>query len=480
MVGIISYGAYIPIWRISRDEIARAHGSATMGGERSVASFDEDSLTMAVEAGLDCLTGIDPKEVDALFFATVTSPLEEKQASAMIASALDLRRDITTADITGTLRAGTTAVKMAMDMVKAGSAKKVLVTAADSRIAIPSSDLEQIFGDGAAALLIGEDGVIADIEGFSTVINPIPGPWRREVDPFPRRFEAKLDTRYGYLRDLPTAAGMLAKKLNLSPKDISKVAIYGPDPRSILGAANMLGIDPKTQLQDPLFSTVGITGTPHALLLLVAALEQAKPDERILCASQGDGSDAFVVKTTEKVEELKGTRRGTNYIKSKKMLPSYAKFAAFKGVLDTGWPSQLPEMPRSPIVKYWRDEKAILPFYGMKCKKCGNVSYPIGRVCMYCGEKDNYEEVKLARRGKVYTFTHDYLFGPGNIQPGDGINPSTKVSVDLEDGCRVLLELTDHDLKEVDVGMEVELTFRLWHERARFRHYGWKARPVRG
>ena len=144
---------------------------------------------------------------------------------------------------------------MAMDMVKAGSAKKVLVTAADSRTALSSSDLEQIFGDGAAALLIGEDGVIADIEGFPTVINPIPGPWRRECDPFPRRFEAKLDTRYGYLRDLPTAAGMLAKKLNLSPKDISKVAgpdpLAGPDPRSILGAVNMPGIDPQNAAPRP-------------------------------------------------------------------------------------------------------------------------------------------------------------------------------------------------------------------------------------
>ncbi len=183
MAGIVSYGAYIPIWRISRDEIAKSVGSASLGGERSVISWDEDSLTMGVEAGLDCLADIEPKEIDGLYFATVSSPFKEKQAASLMASALDLRKDVYTFDFTASLRAGTLAIKGACDAVEAGTMKKALVIAADARKAMPRSDAEQTVGDGASALLIGKkEQSIADIEGFSTVLNPIPGPWKREND----------------------------------------------------------------------------------------------------------------------------------------------------------------------------------------------------------------------------------------------------------------------------------------------------------
>ena len=149
------------MWRIGREEIARASGGPSMGGERSVASWDEDSLTMAVEACLDCLSGFDPKEIDGLLFASVSSPFKEKQVASMIAAALDLRNDIFTSDITTSTRAGTQAIKAACDAVNSGSARKALVTIADCRLAMPSSEFEQMFGDAAVAFLIGDDGVIA-------------------------------------------------------------------------------------------------------------------------------------------------------------------------------------------------------------------------------------------------------------------------------------------------------------------------------
>ena len=328
MIGILSYGAYIPMWRIDRGEIANASGAPSMGGERAVTSWDEDSLTMAVEAGLDCLSGIDPKGIDGLYFATTSSPLKEKQVASMIASALDLRKDAYTSDITGSLRAGTSALKAAFDAVKAGSARKVLVTVADCKSATPSSEFEQIYGDGAAALLIGEDGSIANIEDFSTFSDAIPGPWQREEDRYPKMSDAKLERMYGVLRDVPEAVRNLMRRCQVEAKDISKFALYASDPRSYRDLARTLKIDAKTQLQDPLFTTVGITGGPHCLLLLISALEAAKPDERIICSSYGEGSDAFLVKTTDKVEQEKEKHRGTRYISSKRMIPSYGRFAA--------------------------------------------------------------------------------------------------------------------------------------------------------
>ena len=474
MAGILSYGAYIPTWRLSRDEIARASGiPIVLPGERAVGAWDEDSLTMATEAGLDCLSGIDPNEIDGLFFSSTTSPFKEKQCSSLIASALDLRRNISTSDFTNSLRAGTIAVKAAMDSVEAKAARKILVLSADCRVATPASIYEQIFGDGAAALLVGEGGV-AEIEGFYTVRDAIPGPWRRDVDDYPKEFEPKLDVKYGFMKNLPEAISGLMKRCSLTPKDVSKIAFYAPDPRTYLRSPQLLGVEME-KIQDPLFLNVGITGTPHCLLLLASALETAKPNERILCASYGDGSDAFVVKTTERIEETKGKRRGVSAnVASSRTLSTYEKYADFRRIRETMWP----RWSKVAHVMYWRDEKSILPLYGMKCENCGTLSYPLGRCCIVCGAKDNYKEVKLSKRGKIFTYTLDYLIGPGNTE-GDGINPGVRAVIDLEDGCRMFLEIVDCEPKDVQIDMPVELTFRLLNEKSDFKHYGWRARPVR-
>jgi len=107
--------------------------------------------------------------------STVSSPLKEKQASSIIATALDLRENVFTGDITTSTKAGVTAVKLALDAVNSGNANKVLVIVSDSRLAEPKSEFEQVYGDGAAALLIGKDDVVAEIEGFYSINNAIPG-----------------------------------------------------------------------------------------------------------------------------------------------------------------------------------------------------------------------------------------------------------------------------------------------------------------
>src|SRR5215468_6349908 len=150
MVGITSYGAYVPMWRLPFAAIAGGGRKAQAGGggERSVAYFDEDSVTMAVAAAMDCLRGIDRRQVGGLLFASTSYPYKEKQGSSIIAKALDLERSIITADFGGSLRAGTTALRSALDAVKAGTAKNVLVIASDNRMAAPRSALERNVGDG--------------------------------------------------------------------------------------------------------------------------------------------------------------------------------------------------------------------------------------------------------------------------------------------------------------------------------------------
>ena len=138
MVGIASYGVYVPKFRL---------GAETEGWnssiERTVANFDEDSVTMAVAAGSECLRGRNRHDVDGLIFASTTPPYAEKQCAAIVAAALDLRQDIFAADVTDVLRAGTTALKMALDAVAAGSSQQVLVVVSDNRQGAPRGDTER-------------------------------------------------------------------------------------------------------------------------------------------------------------------------------------------------------------------------------------------------------------------------------------------------------------------------------------------------
>ena len=184
MAGIVSFGAYVPKYRLSRDMIARAWRSGSMGGEKAVASYDEDSITMAVEAALNCLGQVDPQKVDGLFFASTTPPYREKQSASLIATVIDMRRDMITTDFCDSLRAGASALKSAIDAIEGKSAGQILIAAADCRVGAAESDFEQSLGDGAAALLLGNSNVVAELIGSYAISDEFTDNWRMEKDPF--------------------------------------------------------------------------------------------------------------------------------------------------------------------------------------------------------------------------------------------------------------------------------------------------------
>src|SRR3972149_4454358 len=154
MVGITSVGVYLPVYRLQRDEIARMWVGRSAGGSRAVAGYDEDTVTMALAAVLDCLAR-GGQSADGLSLATTTAPYKEKQSAAIVAAAADLPEACHTADFTGSLRAPAIALKAAIDAVRAGSAKNVVVVAADCRPGAARGTLEQTPGGGAAAPAVG-------------------------------------------------------------------------------------------------------------------------------------------------------------------------------------------------------------------------------------------------------------------------------------------------------------------------------------
>src|SRR5690554_1843197 len=220
MVGITSFGAYIPYLRLPLAAISG--GKRTEGGpEKAVANWDEDALTLAVAAGIDCLAGIDRSTVDGVLFASTSYAFKEKQGAALVAKALDLRRDVLTADIGDSLRAGTNALRAALDTVKAGSAKRVLVVIGDTRMASPRSPAEANLGDAGVAFLVGDTDVAAACTASHTVADEIIDVWRTEGDPFVHTWEERFIVDHGYRANVKEVVAGLLAKTKLEPKDFT-------------------------------------------------------------------------------------------------------------------------------------------------------------------------------------------------------------------------------------------------------------------
>lgn len=472
MAGIVSYGAYLPVLRLSRELMSKAWGRGGGAGERTVANYNEDSLTMGVEAAFDCLKGVSREKIDGFFFASTTFPYREKLGATLAATVADLGRNLLTADYANSLRTGTTALRSALAIVRGDSARQVLVAAADCRLGRPNSDLEQSFGDGAAALLVGQESVIAEVEGSYSLSNEMVDVWRRSSDPYVNTWEDRFVVTHGYTENMQEAISTLMKRLQIGPKDITKAVLYAPDSRSHAGLARALGLDAKTQVQDPLLSNVGNTGAAHTLLMLVAALEQAKPGDRLLVAGYGDGCDVFLLRVTPEVEKNRHHRGVKGHLASKRMLSSYAKYLTYRGILET--PAQAGLRLHSSATVMWRDRDPVLRLYGSRCRRCHLLQYPVQRVCYGCQAKDDFDLVRLSDcPGRLYTYSLDYLAG--------GVEPPIVQSVVALDGeeTRIYCMMTDYELSEIRVDMPLEMTFRLLHEGGDFYNYFWNCRPMR-
>jgi hydroxymethylglutaryl-CoA synthase len=471
MVGITSYGAYIPWHRLSRETIGKIWGGGGKG-EKAVAYFDEDSITMVVSAAKDCLTGKDPKTIDGLYLASTTSPYKEKQAAATVATAIDLRRDIITMDFGSSLRGGAAAMIAAMDAVSSSPNKTIMVCAADARLGAPSGAKERDFGDGAAALLVGDTGVIATIEDTYSTCDEIIDVWRSDKDTFVNSWEDRFVKDKGYSAVVIETVGEALARFKIRSEDISKFVCYTPTGRDINEVARKLGFDIKTQIQDPLYDTVGNTGIALTMMVLVGALEEARAGDQILFVSYGDGCTVILLRVTEEIEKV-GKRRGIKgHLATKAVLTNYERYLRWREIIPLEPPAR-PLLEQPSAAALWRDRKSGLALYGSKCKQCGSVQYPVQRVCVSCRAKDQFEYYPFAdKKGIVVTFSQDTL--AVTMDP-----PTTICAIDFAGGGRILCDMTDRDPKEVQVGMPVEMTFRLLRKVGGISDYWWKCKPVR-
>jgi 3-hydroxy-3-methylglutaryl CoA synthase len=303
MIGITAYGAYIPRRRLQRKSVAQANawiapnlvGGAK--GERAMANWDEDAVTMAFEAGRDCLPATDPAKdrahVDGIYFASTTFPYTDRQNAGIVAAALGLGEGISSVDFASSQRAGTSALISALDAVAAGRVNSALLVASDKRKTRAASAQELAYGDAAAAFILGRDNVVAKLLGSHTLTLDFVDHFRGRGEDFDYGWEERWIRDEGYSKIVPVAVKTILEKSKTAASEIAHFILPCPFARLDQTIAKQCGID-GGGVRDNLASNVGETGAGHALLMLVHALEEAKPGDKILVVQFANGADALL------------------------------------------------------------------------------------------------------------------------------------------------------------------------------------------
>ena len=463
MRGIVSAAGYLPFRRLQRADITATFGTGGGKGTRTVASYDEDTTTLGVEAARLALRSAGTVPVDAVWFATADPAYLDKTNATAIHAALRLDGDASALDLGGAMRSGIGALRIALE----GSGS-TLVVSSDIRTGLPTSPDESAGGDAGAAALVGDDGVIAEYLGAGAATDEFLDRWRSPGDRRSRVWEERFgETKYVPLGEQAWNAAL--KQAEVEAGDLDHVVIAGMHARAVTSLAKRLGLRDGA-LADNHLATVGNPGTAQAGLLLASVLETAQPGALVAVVSLADGADALVFRVTDAITGFRAARTVATQIASGADLP-YGKFLAWRGMV-TVEPPRRPEPARVSASAAGRSEDWKFAFVGSRDRTTGALHLPPARVSAG-GALDDMEPAPMAdTAGTIVTFTIDKLaYSPSP--------PIVFAVVDFDGGGRFPVEMTDVDAADVQIGDRVEMTFRRLFTADGIHDYFWKARPVR-
>jgi hydroxymethylglutaryl-CoA synthase len=347
MSGIVTYGSYIPRFRIKPEEIARVWGEdvdALKNGiyilSKSVPAPDEDVATISVEAARNAMKrkNIDPKDIGAIYVGSESHPYAVKPTATIVASALGVDFSLFAADYEFACKAGTAGVQNVKAMVDSSMIKYGMAIGADTSQGAPGDVLEYTASAGGTAFVVGKEKVIAEINSTLSVTSDTPDFWRREGQPYPSHGE-RFTGEPAYFRHTLSAARMMMERMKTEPVDYDYAVFHQPNGKFPSRAAKTLGFT-EPQIKDGLLTPViGNTYSASMMTGLSAVLDIAKPGDRILATSfgSGAGSDAFDLTVTDAIEEM--DRQAAPTIKemlSKVRWLDYAMYAKFKKKIVVG------------------------------------------------------------------------------------------------------------------------------------------------
>ncbi|PHR62278.1 MAG: 3-hydroxy-3-methylglutaryl CoA synthase [Robiginitomaculum sp.] len=475
--GILAYGAYVPRRRLQRTAIQETNNWYAPGlrgaakGEKAICNWDEDVITMAVEAGRDCLQGIDRTSVDAVRLASTTFPNADRSNAGIIKEVLTLRDDIAVSDAGGSQRAASSTLAQALSNQK----KSSLVIASERRLARAASPAEMAYGDAAAGVLIGRGDVIAKCIAQHSVSHDFVDHFRASGAKFDYEWEARWIRDEGYLKIVGDAISTTLSKNDIDPQAIDHVAIAisarGVAPR--LAKAAGLSVD---ALVDNQISTIGQTGAAYPLMLLVAALERAEPGEKILLASFGQGADILIFEVTGLMKKMSPRLAVSGWLAQREVDTNYSRYLFHRKLLDVETGMRAEGDNKQPGSTLYRHRKSVMGLVGGRCAKTGTVQFPRSEISVNPNERaqSTQEEYPMAEIPvTITTFTSDRLtFSPDP--------PSYYGMVDFEGGGRLMANFTDISPDGVEVGQEMRMVFRVkaYDNQREFTQYFWKAAPA--
>lgn len=480
-IGITAYGAYLPRLRLQKQVIAEANtwfDASLKGlakGEKTMCNWDEDTITMAVEACNDCLGKVPGQAPVALFLASTSLPFLDRQNSVLVAEALNLNTaGVRTMDIASSQRAATSGLLAALDVAAAGKGEAVLVASEHRRTKCASRE-EMLYGDGAAAVAVGTGNVLAELVASYSLAVDFIDHYRSEGFEFDYAWEERWIRDEGFMKIVPKAVSELLAKAGVTAADIAHFVIPTDQAAVPAALAKKLGIRPEA-VADNLLQTVGNTGAAQSILLLTQRLEQAAPGDLILVTGFGQGCDALLFRATDAIKSRKPARGVSGCLAVGRPEKNYNKFQCFNNLLEKELGKRAEMDKQSYLTAIYRNRGLVNSFVGGKCTACNTVQMPKHNYCVNpdCGaHKTQVDHPMAGAKGKVATWTADRLtfdFSP----------PAYFGLVVFEGGGRLMMDMTEVNPETFDTGAEVSVHFRIKQIDAQrgFRKYFWKAIPV--
>lgn len=479
-VGITGFGAFIPRLRLERRQIASANAWINPGigahakGARAVCNWDEDAVTLAVEASRAALTGVDRKSVGAVHVASTSLPFADRQNASLVAEALNLSETIETLDVGSSQRAGTSALVNAVR--HAGSLKgPVLMIATEHRRTRTGTVEEAIYGDAAAAVLAGRENVIATLVGSHSLSTDFVDHYRGQNHEFDYGWEERWVRDEGYMKIATRAIRQALGAAKLEAASVDRFILPCPLRGVPEAVAKTVGIRAEA-VADSLQGDCGMTGTAHPILLLAHALETARPGERLLVVGFGQGADVLVFQVTAAIESLEDRGSVTRALARRRVETSYDKFLTWNGLVNKDFGKRAEVDKQTALTTLYRNREMLTGFVGGKCRSCGTVQFPKSHYCVNasCDALDSQDPHPMAdTAGRVLTWTADSLtFSPDP--------PAYFGMVEFEGGGRLMVDFTDVDPATLDIGAAVRMQFRVREvdpDRG-FKKYFWKAAQV--
>lgn len=340
-VGIVSYGAYIPRYRIKVEEIAKVWGDDAKiisGGlmvyEKSVPDKDEDTITIAVEAARNAIkrAGTDPERIGAVYTGSESHPYTVKPTSTIVAEAIGTNPELTAADFEFACKAGTAAIQACMGLVESEFIDLGLAIGSDVAQGAPGDALEYTAAAGGVAYIIGKNDLVAEIESMYSFTSDTPDFWRREGMAYPEH-GGRFTGEPAYFKHVTSAAKGLLEKIGTKPSDYDYAIFHQPNGKFPSRVAKMLGFS-KEQIKPGLVvPRLGNTYSGSCMMGLAATLDIAKPGDRIFVTSfgSGAGSDAFSINVTDKIDDIRNGAPSVEELLANPIYMNYADYAKHKG-----------------------------------------------------------------------------------------------------------------------------------------------------